>query len=308
MAVFENHAGITITDSKLQVVEIVRKNDRFELDNIDEAYFSESLNFNTDKETKISALIQGALNELLIKKTLTANTISFALPFELLYTMQIPYEPTLLHNDLIEEFRWELSLIYPLINVNELVIQFFEIDKNEFSNISSALVLSVQRKYLKMLNDICLNNNLKLKFVDNIHIASENSLAINNTFTDKNLTLSIYFNSKNLSVLFALNGKLIYYKLIPIYSVREISDHLKKELNNNAVLNVTPESLDAAFISGDEISSQVVASLSDDTGIKFNQFNPFDRIIPNNNLFNNNYYKTKFNLFSPSAGIAYRLT
>ena len=154
MAVFENHAGITITNSKLQVVEVVRKNDRFILENIDEAYYNETLNFNTDKETKISALIQGALNELLIKKTLTAYSISFTLPFEFLYMMQIPYEQTLLYNDLIEEFRWELSVLYPYVDANDLIIQFFDIDKNEFSGINSVFVLSTPRKYLKMLNDI----------------------------------------------------------------------------------------------------------------------------------------------------------
>ena len=308
MAVFENHAGLTITNSKLQLVEIVRKNDRFELESLDEAYFNETLNFNTDKVTKISSLIQAAINELLLKKTLTAKHISFTLPFELLYSMQIPYESTLLHNDLIEEFRWELSLLYPFLNVRDLVIQFLEIDKSEYSNVNTALILATQRKYLKMLNEICINNKFKLKFVDNVHIASEKSLSINNNFNDKNLTLSVYFNSKNLSVLFALHGKLIYYKLIPINSVREISDHLKNELNHNNALKINPGVVDCAFISGDEITPQIVDSLSEDSGIKFTQFNPFDRIIPNNNLFNNNFYKTKFNLFSPSAGIAYRLT
>ena len=308
MAVFENHAGITITNSKLQIVEIARKNDRFILNNIDEAYFSETLNFHTDKETKISALIQGALNELLIKKTLTASSVSFTIPFEFLYTMQIPFESTLLYNDLIEEFRWELSLLYPFINADDLVIQFFEIDKNEFSDINSTLILSTTRKYLKMLSDICTNNNLKLKFVDNIHIASEKALEVNNSFTDKKLTLSVYINSKNLSVLFELKGKLIYYKSIPIYSVREISEHLKKEINFNKILNISPSSIDTAFIFGDEINQQVAKSISDDIGIQFIQFNPFGRIVPGQNLFNNIYYTTKFNLFAPSAGIAYRLT
>ncbi len=308
MAVFENHAGITITNSKLQVVEIVKKNDRFVLENIDEAYFNETLNFNSDKETKISALIQGALNELLIKKTLTAYSLSFTLPFEFLYVMQIPYEQSLLYNDLVEEFRWELSLLYPFIDVNDLIIQFFDIDRNEFSNSSSALVLAAQRKYLKMLNDICKNIDVKLKFVDNIHIAAEKALEVNNSFSGKKLTMSVYFNNKNLSVLFSLNGKLIYYKLIPIYSVREISGHLKKELNFNKMLNINQKSIDAAFICGDEITSQIVDALIEESGIKFIQFNPFGRIVPNQNLFNNNYYTTNFNLFAPSAGIAYRLS
>ena len=308
MPVLENHAGITITNSKLQVVEIARKNDRFVLNNVDEAYFSETINFNSDKEAKIRALIQGAINELLIKKTLTANSISFTLPFEFLYTMQTPYESSLLQNDLIEEFRWELSLLYPFVNVNDLVIQFFEIDKNEFSNISTALVLSTQRKYLRMLDNICRDNGFKLKFVDNAHIAYEKSLSVNDILADKNLTFSVYFNNKNLSVLFSLKGKLIYYRLIPINSVKEIPEHLKKEINFNKTLNITLDSIDAAFICSDEITPPTVKSLSEESGIKFIQSNPFSKIVPDQNLFKNNFYTTKFNLFAPSAGIAYRLS
>ena len=228
MTGFENHAGFTITDSKLQVVEVIYNDSQFILENVDEAYFNEQINFERDKETKISALLQGAFDEIQIKKLLKSTSVSFTLPFDLFYIMQIPFDNTLLHQDLIEEFRWELSLLYPFLNLRDLVIQFLEIDKSEYSNVNTALILATQRKYLKMLNEICINNKFKLKFVDNVHIASEKSLSINNNFNDKNLTLSVYFNSKNLSVLFALHGKLIYYKLIPINSVREISDHFKK--------------------------------------------------------------------------------
>jgi Tfp pilus assembly PilM family ATPase len=307
MALFENHAGITIANSKLQVVEVAKKNDRFVLNNVDEAYYSELLNFNSDKETKILSLIQSALNELLIKKTLSANSVSFTLPFELQYIMQIPYESALIYSDLIEEFRWEFSLLYPYVNANDLVIQFFEIDKNEFSRIDTVLVIATQRKYLRMINNICNENNFKLKFIDNIHIAAEKSLSINNNLNDKNLTLSVYFNSKNLSLIFSLKGKLIYYKLIPVNSARDISSNLKKEINFNKLLNIKPEEIEAAFISGDEISPQAVNALSEEIGIKFIQFNPFGRLEPDQNLFKNILYTSKFNLFSSSAGIAYRL-
>ena len=139
MTGFENHAGFTITDSKLQVVEVVYNGYQFILENVDEAYFNEQINFEKDKETKISALLQGAFNEIQIKKLLKSTSVSFTLPFDLFYIMQIPYDNTFLHQDLIEEFRWEFSVLYPHIKVDDLVIQYMEIDKNNIYEQNSAL-------------------------------------------------------------------------------------------------------------------------------------------------------------------------
>ena len=50
MTGFENHAGFTISGTKLQVVEIINHQNQFFLDNVDEAYFNEPLNFEKDKE------------------------------------------------------------------------------------------------------------------------------------------------------------------------------------------------------------------------------------------------------------------
>src|SRR3989337_2859291 len=129
MTGYENHAGFTLSGSKLQVVEITNQDEQFFLENVDEAYFNEPLNFEKDKETQISALLQGAFNELIIRKALKSNSVSFTLPFELFYTAQLPYDNTLLHQDIIDEFRWELSVLYPFAQVKDLVIQYIEIEK-----------------------------------------------------------------------------------------------------------------------------------------------------------------------------------
>lgn len=315
MSGFENHAGITVTNSKLQLVEIIKKNDQFVLENIDEAYYSEMLNFSSDKETKISTIIQNALNELLIKKTLTSGSVSFSLPFDLFQLMQVPFEDNLLHQDLIEEFRKELSILYPFVPSKDLVIQYFQIDKNNYIEMNTAFVLAIQRKYLNLLNNLCSYNNLKLKFIDNIHISSEKSLSVIKAYSGKNLTLSIYLNSKNLSIIYSLKGKLIFYKLIPLNDVREITEHLKREINssndegnsNNIGANLNRQSIESTYICGEDLTPSIVDSLSDEVGLSFIQFNPFDKITPNEKLFENFYYLDKYNSFSPSAGISFRL-
>lgn len=68
MAGFENHIGFNLSGTKLQIVEVNYLNDQFRLVNVDETYFNDPINFEIDKETKVGALLQGAFDELLIKK------------------------------------------------------------------------------------------------------------------------------------------------------------------------------------------------------------------------------------------------
>lgn len=304
---FDNHIGFNISSSKLQVVEVNYLADQFKLVNVDEAYFNDPINFESDRETKILALMQGAFDELLIKKNINSNSASFTLPFELFHTMQMPYDTTLLYQDLLDEFKWELSIIYPFISTKNLVLQYFEIDKGPFNETSSALVFALQRRYLQMLDSFCKKNNLKLKFVDNLHIAAERSLSVSNAIVYKGLTLSVYFNNKFLSLFFAFNGKPLYFKVIPLNDASEITDHLIRETSHSSILNVERSQIEAAFISGDEISVAVVQTLKKVLGLDFIPFNPFDKIRPIPNLYESKLYLEKYNSFSSAAGIAFRI-
>src|SRR5665647_1328256 len=162
---FENHAGFNISSSRLQVVEINFKSDKFHLENVDEAYFNEPMNLAHDKETKINILLQSAYNELLIKNPIKCNFASFTLPLDLFHIMQVPYDNTLLNQDLIEEFRWEYTILYPFLPITELVIQYIEIDKNKLNEAGTAIVIALSRKFLQIIHNFCTYNKLKIRFI-----------------------------------------------------------------------------------------------------------------------------------------------
>lgn len=307
MTGFENHAGFTISGTKLQVVEIIYREGKFVLETVDEAYFSEPLNLGKDKETKISALLQGAFNELLIKKPLKSNVASFTLPFELFNIMQVPYDNTLLHQDLIEEFKWELSVLYPYSVNKDLVIQYIEVEKNNIINYNSAIVIGLARKYLQIISRFCAENNLQLKFVDNIHLASERSLTLSNPLLGRGVIMSVYFTTKNLSILFSLNGKPIYFNVIPLNDVGEIPALLLSETSPRESFIMKRDLIEKAFITGEEVSENIIQTLRNTLGIDFIRFNPFGKIKPNPGLFDNKCYSEKFNSFSPATGVAIRL-
>ncbi|MFZ2322641.1 MAG: hypothetical protein WAV89_02980 [Ignavibacteriaceae bacterium] len=304
---YENHAGFNISSSKLQVVEVNYVNDQFRLVNVNEVNFDEQINFDSISENQLSALIQGAFDELQTKKRLNSKTISFTLPFELFYTMQIPYDNSLLYQDLIEEFKWEMSVLYPFISPNNLVLQYSEIEKNIFFDSNMVLVFAMQRKYLEILDNFCKRNNLKLKFVDNIHMAAERSLSISNALHYKGLTLSVYLNKKFLSLFFAYNSKPILYKVIPLNDQSEITEHLIRETSKFAILRIERTQIEAAFISGEDVSHDLLQILKKVLGLDFIHFNPFDKIRPIPELYESKLYLEKSNSFSAAAGIAFRI-
>lgn len=307
MTGFENHAGFTLSSSRLQVVEIVQKEDQFVLENIDEAYLNEPLNLENDKETKISALLQGAFDEILVRNSLKSTTASFSLPPEIFKVVQLPYDNTLLHQDLLEEFRWELSLIYPDINAAEQVIQYIEIEKNRLIDKNTAIIISMSRKYIKFIKEFCERNRLKLKFVDNVHLASERALTAANPVSEKGLILSVFLAGKHLSLIFSYQGKPVYFRVYYLHNASDIVKHISSELESDRHPNISRQMLESAYISGEELSSSMIETLREKLDIPFVHFNPFAKIKPNPRLFENRYFAEKFNSFSPSTGLALRL-
>ncbi len=302
----ENHTGFTLTSAKVQLVEVSFKNEKFILQNIDEAYFDEHLNLTEDKETKITSVLQAAFNELLIRNSLSTGSASFTLPIEMFYTVQIPYDNTLLYQDLLEEIRWELSILFPFVNPKELVIQHIEIEKNKIVDRNTILVSALRRKYLQMIKYFCDENNLSLKFVDNSHFASERALSSVFNLKDT-VTLSLFVSSNCLSLIFSLEGKPILFKTITYNSATEIPEIILKETSPSETVNINRSLIDSAYISGEDISDSFVSSLNSNTGIEFTRFNPFENINPDPKLLENNNFSQKYNAFSPAAGIAYRL-
>ncbi len=306
MALYENHAGFTITEKKLQVVEVIFKGDHFYLENVDEAYFDEPLRILENKETKIVSLLQSSLNELLVRQSLNSSTVSFALPFEIFFITQIPYDNSMLHQDLLEEFRWELSILYPFTSPENLVIQYLEIDKNNFFDYSSAIVYGIERKYLNILHKFCKDNNFTLKFLDNVHLASDRALFASHPQMAKGLAVSVYFGGKYLSLLLIQDGKPLLNKVFPLHAADEMPRILKNEFSSGNLI-VNKFSIDNAFISGEDLNKSLVKTLSSAVGIEFVYFNPFDKIKAVPHLLKNKLYLEKYNSFSPSAGIAYRI-
>lgn len=303
----ENQTGFKITDSQLQKVELLVQNNFAVIDNIDEAYFSETLDFTLGQETKISALLQGAFNELQVRNPIQTAVVSFSLPYNLFLSALLPYDNSLLSQDIMWELRWELSILFPTYHIDDFVIQYFEIPKNKYLNSNLLFVAAIPRKFLHILHNFCSRNKLKLKFVDYSHLASDRALALNYANFSGGLTLSVYYGNRVLSLIFYLDGKPFYFKIKKEINASEIVKNILKEIEPSEMLNSQPLNFTSAYISGDDITEAACNSISQKINLKLIYFNPFQKLQSSPLLTENHLFKEKFNSFSPAVGIALRL-
>ena len=307
MAGYTNHAGFNINSSRIQLVEINYKNSQFILQNVDEVYFDERLKLTEDKETKIVSVLQAAFNEILIRNRINSKTASFTLPPEIFFTVQLPYDNTLLYQDLFEDIKWQFSILFPYVFINDLVIQHIEIAKNRIINHDTILVSALKRKYLHWLKYFCEGNSLKIKFIDNSHFASERALTSSQDINE-GITLSLYISSNYLSFIFSLNGKPFLFKVVSFGSAEEIPQIILKETSPTESVNLNRSMIDSFYATGEDVSNSFVNSLNANTGLDFKLFNPFKNITPDPGLFENINFSRKSSTFSPAAGIAFRIS
>jgi len=301
------HAGINLSTSKLQVVEIFGSQEQIRLDNLNEAVFSQPLNFKSDRETIILSQIQAAYDEMRKNKPLQSDTLSFSLPLDLFYISQVPYDNTLLQRDLIEEFRWEYSIMFPFVKNDDLILQYLEVERNMIYTKNTAIVYGIERKYLKLLENFCNQNNLKLGFIDNVHLSSESALALSNSFVNVGLRLSLYVSESIMSIIFSLEGRPISQKVYSINSYDDIQQNILEEISLSKSKNIIKGLIQACYITGEKLPDSVVQSLNEATGLNFIVFNPFDKLTATPHLQENPFYFQNYNSFSSATGIAYRI-
>ena len=307
MAGFFIHAGLNVSGTKLQVVELLGSADGVRLDNLNEVVFAEEIDYKSDNETKILTQFQTAFDEFRISKPFKSKKLSFSLPLEMFYIAQLPFDSTLLHRDIMEVIRWEFSVMFPFLNPEELILQYLEVEKNMIFTKNTALVYAIERKYLKILNKFCVQNDLNFGYIDNAHLASERALALSDSIIKQGLKLSVYVSEKLLSIILSLDGKTISQRVHMLESQNDIQQIIEHELSPTKTKNIMNGLVQAAYITGESATDALAKKLSEKTGMTFVSFNPFDKLTTTPKILESKLYTQNFNSFSSAAGIAYRI-
>lgn len=301
----EGHAGINLTPEKIQLVEIVSKDNKFITANIDEEYFSESVHLD-EKETRLSSILQSAFNELVLRNPLESANISFTLPPDYFKIVELPYEKSLIKKDLEEHVRWEFEQLFPYLNSEDVVLQFIQLKRDGFSGEDKILIAAAIKKHLKYIYKFCSRNNFNLRYVDNAHFAANSIIRLNTQLpTDVN-GLSLYLMDNTFSIIVLKDHHPSFYKEFHYERIdhifRKIDDYLIS-LNDYGLVK---ENIGYAVLSGDRSSESVKQYLEENLSINFSLLNPFDFLPLDEKLSDSDFVTSNYSTFAASAGIALR--
>jgi Tfp pilus assembly PilM family ATPase len=302
--VFNDHAGINLTESKLQIVEICYKNDSFYLENVDQIVHSEPLIPDMPEDNFIK-IIQDSFNKIQNKKPLATSKISFALPNNFFKIFEVPYEDSLVKKDLNEHFRWELSVLYANYDKSNFYIQHIEVDKSNVRQEKKAIILAIEKNCVSYINKFCQRNNLELKYIDNVHLASNAFLYLNKNQPHE-ISLSIYIDQK-FSSISAMEGVSPFYFKVLNPSVSNIFEELTSAVNKLNEFNITLKDFQQVLLYGQDITDNFENKLKDFFGLPLKKINPFERLKKEETMLKNPYLRVKSNSFTAAAGIAIRI-
>jgi Tfp pilus assembly PilM family ATPase len=301
---FQRCAGINLTASKLQFVEIEKVNNLLLINNAGQTFVSPPIIFKEQDETFIKQQLQAAFDELKIRNSINSNLVSFTLPPELFITLQLPYDENLSQAEVREEFNWEISQLFPFINIEDLAIKFYELDSSLLPAKRNALVVALHKKYLLLFKNFCSKNNLAPRLVDNASITANSFI---NNFNAFNKSVIIHlFNAKDSITLFInVSSKPAYVKVFPKQNVNYINGIIE-EFSKDIFKGIANSSSKSAILSGEDLEGDLLSEIGRGTELIFEKFNPFEVIKFKTDKQNNEISAEHFSSFTSAAGVASR--
>lgn len=305
MPLFRNHVGINLTESKLQLVEISYKQNIFCLENVDQVVFKEPFIFPTE-DLKLIDVLRESFSKINQKKLITSNLLSFSLPNNFFKIFEIPYDDTLTKKDLLEHIRWELSVLYPIYDSGDFLIQYIEIDKSNVRPEYKLLVFALEKKLVGTINRFCKENKYELKFIDNAHLASNAFLHLEKEMAKNRITLSFYID-QHFSSLALFEGLYPFYFIIFNNGGKNFFEQLNDSIDYLSTFNINRENISRAILSGQSISSDFAENISRAIGVELHKINPFEKLTVDESIKSSPLYLSQFNSFTAATGIAIRI-
>ena len=306
MSLFENHAGFNLTTRKLQLVEVINNGKNFYLENVDEAILESIIDLNFS-ESEIVNVLQNSFNNIIQKKKLQSKNVSFALSHEYFKICQIPYENTLLAKDLIEYLKFEFGVLFPHCSHEDYIIRHHEINNEVLLNNKTTILIAVNKKIVNAIHKFCQRNFLKLKSVDNIHVASNSFILIEQTGSRKEMIGSILADGDYLSYILLDEKQPVYFKTKRISNKSDFSGEIQKEIFQLEKLNLNIVDISKWYIGGDLANDDFIQEIKNKINISLFRYNPLDKIKISPHIYENELFIEKYFAFTAPAGMALRI-
>lgn len=304
MPLFENHVGVSVSSSKLRLVELIFSNNEFYAENVDEVDFREVLDPSDFNENSVNVL-RSALNKLISQNNLKSNFVSFCLDPEFFEIIEVPYENTLLKNDLTDQFRWELSKLRPSLNPEDYLIQSIELQKTIYKRENQAAILFLHKNILRSLKNISVESNLELKYVDYSHTSANLFFKV----------LKVPQTSEGISILKSEGCISVIYlsDLKPAavikkrYSNGEFENVIEKVFMYLQQQEIDLPKLSFAYYCSDDISESELSDIEHQIHFTPDVINPFKSLNFSDNFSSKVDITKNSSRFASAAGVALRL-
>lgn len=303
MSVFQAHAGINLSSAKLELVAINYTDKQCFVENVDEEYFSEFINFD-DKETRIISILQQAFDNILIRNRFSSSNVSFSLPSEIFKIFEIPYETDLHKDDLINHLDWEFSVLYPLLNRDDYLIRYFQFN-DEVRKPKHLVAFAIERRIINVINKFALRNNLTIKYIDNEHVAASTSMIINE-LANENI-FSVFIGYHHFTIMITDKNLPVYFRKKTLKSFADFKDAFEEEFDTLKDKFTEEYKFEKVFVFGDKYPASVTEVVKSKLDCELNYLNPFSLIKPPDTTQKTTSLVNNPTIFSAAAGMAYRL-
>lgn len=301
---FQRCVGLNLTTSKLQFVEIEKNNNHLLINNAGQTFVRPAIIFKEQDEIFIQQQLQAAFDELKIRNSISSNLVSFTLPPELFITLQLPYDENLSQAEVREEFIWEISQLFPFINYEDLATKFYELESSLLPAKRNALIVALNKKYLLLIKNFCLKNNLIPKLVDNSSITANSFI---NSFNSVNKYVTIHlFNARDSITLFInISSKPAYVKVFHKRNENYIN-RIIEEFSREIFKGIANSTSKSAILSGEDLEGDLLSEIGRGTELVFEKFNPFEIIKFKADNQNKEIPPDHFSSFISATGVASR--
>ncbi|HPN37996.1 MAG TPA: hypothetical protein PL041_06295 [Melioribacteraceae bacterium] len=306
MALFQNNVGFNITKSKLQLVEVNFNDTNFILENVDEEFFPDFIEPDV-KDTKFISVLRAALNSLLLKKSINSSYSSFLLPFEFFKIVSIPFDNTLLDNDLEDLIKWEFSVLYPNLNCNDFVIRHVKVEESSLLKKNVIIFYALEKRIIKILNKFAAVNNLKIRFLDNVHLAANLNIFASVDFNKLQNSVSLYITEDSINFMVLEGPNIVYSNNFKYNNIHEILDAVKNSFLSLKNVGIDSNLINKAYVFTDSVTDNIIDQIRTKLNVDLIRISPFDTILQSDNIKNNELLQRKILSFSAPLGIVLRL-
>lgn len=304
---FQSYAVVNITASRLQFIELDKISNQIFISNIGQTFLSPSINFDEPVEEIILPQIQNAFDEIKIRNGFKSKLVSFTLPPELFFTIQLPYESNLTQKEIREEFNWEISQLFPFTTVDDLAMKFYELDNEFLPGKDNALVVALPKKFLVLIKSFCSINELQPRLVDNASISANSFINSVLNVNNGSISLNLYNSKNSISLFINSSSKPVFIKVFNKNNV-EVVNSIINELRNDRFKKIFDQYAIKASISGEDMGSDFFEQMEYELRINFKVFNPFDFIQFKSDDASHEIPQDYVSSFTPAAGIALRFS